>query len=868
MIRARPGQGALARGFATALLALLAIPGPDEKAEGALPRDPTALFDALEAAWTGSDVEAYLALWEFEDEDARRRESDFASDRFAAEEHRLVLERPVMDGATTKAVAHAQLFFATEPRGQVEQMGFVVEARGEGFVITQRRDHGQIDGLVHLSLDRGGFRAAGLTLRLPDFELAMQQGTLFLSPEKLGPTVLVFVGQANVKVAPGPPAEREQMRVFCGRPEMMERIKTAFVRIHPADLHRVLEPMRLEPDPDAGARWKEAQDFYQDQASRAFVLDAPLPRSPWWLMPSLGDALVSFRSSRGVLTFTLSRGEAEDVSFFNREKRTQVLLYSSEGRRASYSEDDGRVIDILSHDLRVRFDPDRLLLRGEDVMDMDLLQPAASLRLRLDDALRVISVSSAEGGSHLFFRVRGQDSVVVSLGPHSGRTGPLRLRVRYAGALDPAPVEDESMQASLADPNRGLPEEDIFIERVLLYTNKNAWYPRNLSDDHARYHLRLDIPEDFIAISGGKMGAYQVEGGRRFMDYRQEQPGKYLSVVLGRLVEVGAPPPGTPALRAFAVRRQKNLAIESLDRARRIFDFFTRMFGPCPYADVNLAFTENMSPGGHSPPGLVLVQVRPALAVRNLRDDPANFSDIPGFFLAHEIAHQWWGQGVGPQNYRERWLAEGAAQYAAALWIRESRGEEAFQAVLKRFGDWALRHARAGPLSLGYRIGHIRSDGQAYRAVVYDKGAYVFQMLRLLVGDEAFRRALVDYQEQNRYKKSGSRSLRDSLEKASGQDLGPYFAEWVDGVSIPDLRLAYDIAPTGTAFRTTVRVSATGLPASVPLEVSLLRAGERDVRLVRLEAAGGEFTFETPDRPARVEINAGRALLARVRGPD
>jgi len=865
MTRKGPRKSALALGLAVALLVSF-VERP--RAEALPARDPAALFDALEEAWTRSDAAAYLALWEFADDEARRLEAEFVADRFAADEHRLVLERPVTDATTRQAVAHAQVFFATEPRGQVEQVGFVVEARPDGFVITERRDHGEIDGLVHLSLDRGGFRAAGLNLRLPDFELAMQQGTLFLSPENLGPTVLVFVGEATVKVTPGPAAERDQMRIFCGRPELQERVKAAFVRIHPADLHRVLEPMRLDPDPEAGSRWKEAQEFYQDQASRAFVLDAPLPRSPWWLMPSLGDALVSFRSGRGTLTYTLSRGEAEDVSFFNRDKRVQILLYASEGRRPSYSEDDGRVADIVSHDLRVRFDPDRLLLRGEDAIDMQLLQPVASVRLRLDDALRVISVSSPEAGGHLFFRVRGQDSVVISLGPHSGRTGPLRLVVRYAGALDPAPVEDESMQASLADPNRGLPDEDIFIERVLLYTNKNAWYPRNLSDDHAQYRVRIDVPEDFTAIAGGRMGGYRVEAGRRFVDFRQDQPGKYLTVILGRLVEVGAPAPGTPALRAFAVRRQKGPAVEGLDQARRIFDFFAEAFGPCPYADVNLVFTENMTPGGHSPPGLVLVQARPALAARNLRDDPANFTDVPGFFLAHEIAHQWWGQGVGPQSYRERWIAEGAAQYAAAMWIQKSRGEQAFQSVLKRLGDWAIRHAAAGPLSLGYRVGHIRSDAQAYRAVIYDKGAYVFHMLRLLVGDEAFRRGLVDFQETNRYKKAGGIRLRESLEQASGKDLGPYFEQWVEGVSIPDLRLAYDTAAAGTAFRTRVRVTATGLPASVPLAVSLSGARTRDDRLVVLDSAGGEFTFETPDRPSRVEINADRSLLARVRGPD
>ena len=94
------------------------------------------------------------------------------------------------------------------------------------------------------------------------------------------------------------------------------------------------------------------------------------------------------------------------------------------------------------------------------------------------------------------------------------------------------------------------------------------------------------------------------------------------------------------------------------------------------------------------------------------------------------------GPGSRPQNYRERWLSEGSAQYAAALWIRKSRGENAFRAVLKRLADWTVRNAAAGPITLSYRIGHLRGDPQAYRAIVYDKGAYVLHMLRGLVGED------------------------------------------------------------------------------------------------------------------------------------
>jgi len=847
------------RGTAWLVALGLALATP-ARAENA-PPTAVALLDQLEQTWASRDHEGYLALWSFYDAEARTTEAGFARDRFAAEELRLILERP-SSFPSPKARIHGQVFTSSEPRAQVEQFRFEIEGDTSGWRITGRHEEGVIDGLVHVELDPAGLRADGMTLRLTDFELRMQRGTLFMSPASLGPTALLFVGEGTVRISPGPAAERDQLKIFCDRPELEERVRMAFVRLHPADLHRVLDPVRLEPDPAAASRWPEALAFFKEQSPRAYVLDAPLPRAPWWLMPGVGSALVTFRSGRGNLTYTVNEGDPEDVSFFNRDKRLQILLYASGGRESNWNENDTRSVDILAHDLQVRFEPDRLAVQGEDALTLSLLQASTSVRLRLDDGLRVLSVTSPEGGSHIFFRVRGQNSIVVSLGPYSGRQGEAHLVVRYGGVLDPAPVEDETLQA--LEERRGLADEDLFIERVLLYTNKNAWYPRNLTDDHARYRARFSVPKGYHVVAGGRLERSGTAGERATSEYRLDEPGKYLTAIVGRLVSAGKSHVGPPTLTAWSTRRQRSEAEGALPAARAIASFFTQEFGPCPYSFINLVFTENLTPGGHSPPGLVLVQRRPALAFRPLRDDPANFSDVPGFFLAHELAHQWWGQGVAPKNYRERWLSEGAAQYAAALWVRKSRGEAAFRAVMKRFGDWASRNAEAGPIDLSYRVGHLRSDPQAYRAIVYDKGAYVLHMLRGLVGEDAFRRAEIGFQTGHRYAKAGTEELREALESASGRDLRPYFQEWVRGTAVPELRLTYRTEPLGDAFRTTVRVEASGLPGPVPLLVSLLGRGRSEHKVI-LGREGGVFTLESPERVDRVEINADRGLFARVK---
>lgn len=827
---------------------------------------PYAVLDRLEAAWAARDDERYLALWEFADADARADERAFAEDTFGWGTSRLLLERPASVSADAERIrVGARVMSIQEPRGRVDQCVFVFEKRAGAWVLAKRQATGRIDGLVHLSLDPNGYRADGLKLKLEDFELAMTRGTLFTSPATLGPTIAVFIGEATVRVRPTPATEREQLRQFSGKPELVEKVGAFFLRVHPAELQRILTPARLEPDAGAAQRLGAAQRFFSQNAERSFVLDVNLPGSPWWVLPSMGDALVAFDiGRRRILTFTVTADQAEGISLFDRTRRLQICLYPAAERIARHSDDDGRDMDVLSHDLRVRFEPREQTLDAEDTLRLRLLAPVSTIRLKLDERLRVDSVTSAQSGRHLFFRVRHQDTVMVSLGALSATAGEISLTVKFAGALSPAPVESEVQGAPVE--GASLDEQDIRIEKVLVYSNRNAWYPQPSGEDYATATLHLDTPLGFTAVTGGERLFARVDGERTRSEYRLSEPGKYFTVVIGRLTLVGSRPDARPALRAFGGPRTKDDAAKALGQAGPMLRFFAEQFGPCPYANLNLVTIEAEVPGGHSPPGMVVIARRPVLMRHPLRDDPTNFSDIPGFFLAHELAHQWWGQGVAGQNYRERWLSEGAAQYAAALWARQAYGEAVFQSILKRMGRWARKESDQGPINLGYRLGHLKGDPAIYRALVYDKGAYVLHMLRGVVGEREFREALTAFQARFRFAKAGTDDLREALEQVSGKNLQAYFREWVLGTRLPSLVFAHREVKSAAGYATSVQVRTQNLPGPVPIEIAVTHGGGRITRRFVLPAEGGSLTIESATRPSRVEVNADRGILAAVSG--
>jgi hypothetical protein len=825
---------------------------------------PAEVVAALTAAWNARDVDAYLAQWEFASPEAKEVERAFAAERLDknAGTSRLALYAPPVVAASVKrVVSYGEIVTINEPWGQVEQvMVRLVKQNGRWTVIT-RQSMDRLEGLAHLTLDPHGFAANGQVLHLPDFDMTLKSGTIFTTPDSLGRTALVFTGEGRVQFRPQPPNERDQLRRYAGKSELDETVRTAFVRLNPADFASVVTGPPLVVDPMAMTRWPAALRFYNDQVENVYLMDAPVAGSPWWIIPPHGDAVAIFDYGRGPLTFSINTNAAEGVNFFDRTRQRQICLYPLPGKARDFDDAGDRRFDLLHADVKVKIDPESDRVEGEAHLRMAALVGGGTVHLRLNDALVVDSVSSEDGRRHLAFRLRRQKTLVITTGG-AVRGQELNLVVQYHGTLRPPPFEREP--SGHEEPAEF--EKALRITPPLVYAQPTAWYPQPESEDFATGMIEVDLPNDYNLAGPGRHTATASTPGRTLHRLVVEQPMKYFVIAVGQFAAAGERRESGVTLTALATPRLKGTAASSLDMATRIVRLFTEQFGPCPYHDIQLVLFEAAKPGGHSPPGLTLLAERPLVLGVLHSDDPANFADQPGFFLAHELAHQWWGDGVATASYHDRWISEAAAHYAAALWIRHSRGEDEFRNVMREMERWALDLNDAGAISLGYRVGHLDGDPKLYRAVVYDKGACVLNTLRRLLGDDAFRRGLTRFQERYRFAKAGTPQMRQSLEEAGGRDLTPYFEAWIYGTSVPVLSLSSHTQPAAEGgFRTALRVSAQELPGPVPIEIRLERESGHESRIETLTPEGGSWEFETVYEPRRLRVNQDAGLLARVR---
>src|SRR5436190_21794377 len=255
---------------------------------------------------------------------------------------------------------------------------------------------------------------------------------------------------------------------------------------------------------------------------------------------------------------------------------------------------------------------------------------------------------------------------------------------------------------------------------------------------------------------------------------------------------------------------------------------FGTLMGDIPYQSFTLALMERNFPGGHSPPYFAALSQPPPATPIAWRTDPAYFDNFPEFFLAHEAAHQWWGQAVGWKNYHEQWLSEGFAQYFAALYSEQLKRKDVFDQVIRQMTRWTLERSDQGPVYLGYRLGHIKNESRTFRALVYNKGALSLHMLRLLLGDEVFFRGIRRFYATWRFRKAGTEDLKHAFEAESGRSLDRYFARWIYGSSLPRLKFSYTTQPDAV----TARFEQVGDVFDVPVTLTVQYANNTSIEVV------------------------------------
>jgi hypothetical protein len=754
-----------------------------------------------------------------------------------------------------------------------------------------------LDGLVRLSINTTRqYAATDFHVRAEDVDLLLARGTVLTIDTAEGTTGLVLIGRGTLTFRPQPLTEQGQVRIFGGAAALTAAFDAAYVRVGQLDPHASLG--HLEAQAVDARVLAEAEDVFRIESAKSYQVDlADLTGESWSLLPGPDDFLAEVRTRRyGTLTYSRAAGEPEDITLFDRRQARTIALYPSRERRAlgrtAAFDAAEHPYDALDYDMTVGLDPVTARLDGQARMHLRVQAPSLDrLAIRLNDALAVQSIESARFGRLFSLRVPGQNLLLVTLPATVLRGTDFDLVFRYGGRLRPQPATRETLATAQDEAPRVRPiPEDLLpppIEPSLLYSNRSYWYPQPVDNDFATATIRVVLPEGYACVASGvpvPASEPTASRDRRVYTFAAREPLRYFSMVAGRFRTIdrrpvrltdedeaavaASPRPSSRTLDLLVAtnsRRERDGA-EQGERTASVLQYYGSIVGDFPYPTFTLAIVDSDRPGGHSPGFFAVLQQPFAEAPITWQNDPVAFAGYPEFFLAHEVAHQWWGQAVGWRTYHDQWLSEGLAQYFAALYARHVRGDDTFASVMRQMARSAVEQSGQGPIALGYRVGHIKADSRAFRAVVYNKSATVLHLLRRLIGDNAFFDGLRRFYAAGRYHRMTTGDLQAAMEAASGRPLSRFVDRWISGTTLPRLTVRYDEIAAGTGRALRVRVEQQGDVFDLPLTLTLDYDGlpSTDV-VVPVSERVVEATLPLAGRLRQVRLSRTEPTMAGIR---
>ncbi|MFE7889348.1 M1 family metallopeptidase [Streptomyces sp. NPDC057412] len=305
-------------------------------------------------------------------------------------------------------------------------------------------------------------------------------------------------------------------------------------------------------------------------------------------------------------------------------------------------------------------------------------------------------------------------------------------------------------------------------------TGSMAWFPGNHHpSDKAVYDITVSVPEGTEVVSNGELAERRTTGGRTAFHWRTAEPmATYLATLaigdytLHRSTVRTAAGHDLPVLSAV-VPSQAGPAGKALERLPEVVRWGEETFGPYPFSSTGVIVA-----GEGDADYALETQYRPV------------FPGAPGTgLLVHEMAHQWFGDSVTPESWRDMWLNEGFATYAEWLWEEEHGGDSAQETfdALYDHGEDEYEDLWSFPPAEPSGAAHISDEP------VYSRGAMVLHKIRQTVGDKAFRALVRGWTAKHRHGNADTEDFTSYVERAApDEDFTPVWRDWLYGEGRPE----------------------------------------------------------------------------------
>lgn len=432
---------------------------------------------------------------------------------------------------------------------------------------------------------------------------------------------------------------------------------------------------------------------------------------------------------------------------------------------------------------------------------------------------------------------------------------------------------------------------EAFVRRDdwIWHRDMYSWFPRPAWAGEATWDMRFAHPRDLQLVAAGERREWQVTGSEMRSHWVVERPMDLVSFdvnfLRGIRVERDSLPVTVWTRRLDGAGKVTVTKPDALRDAHggdeaiahdvaNCLEFYARMFGEPVAKEFHALETPEDTYVAY--PGMIHMML--------FSDRVYGRPDYsPHVIRAHEIAHQWFGLGLDNATYHDAWLSEGFADFCS-IWYRQAacKDTKTYLDVLAKWREDLLENRKfllgenqeAGPVWLGHRT-NSSATPHDYGLVVYRKGAWTLHMLRNLLLDEsdpsegAFRELLRGWYQRFRGGRAFTEDFRAEVERATGQDMGWFFAQWIYGTDVPTYRFSWTAEPAANGqWRVKCRVEQSNVPDAFRMPVFVrVDFGADGWARQRVWVTGKVTEFElplAPMQPTSVKFNDLESVLCEV----
>ncbi|MEJ2616452.1 MAG: M1 family metallopeptidase, partial [Ignavibacteriaceae bacterium] len=390
------------------------------------------------------------------------------------------------------------------------------------------------------------------------------------------------------------------------------------------------------------------------------------------------------------------------------------------------------------------------------------------------------------------------------------------------------------------------------------------WFPcHDYPDDFLTSSVTATVPEDWTVISNGyleKVNDDPATNQKTFYWVEDKPHVIYLiSIVAGKYSEIKSKFGEIPVDYYIPADQIQN-AKENFSSTPDILKFYSDVTGQIyPWNKLSLTTVSDFTFGGME--NVSAITLTDGTLHKKFAEPQVSSVSL----IAHETAHQWFGDFLTCRNWSNAWLNEGFATFFEALYTRHAYGKDEFNYEMRQKRKAVINADNQKRIPTVYN--RYNYPVELFSTYIYPRGAAILNMMRGILGDSLFFKSIRHYVQKFKHQNVDTHNFKNAIQEATGENLYWFFDEWLFKAGHPkfDVSYRYNAHKLLLTVKQTQKVDSLTPVFRLPVDIYIVTPSQKLIKKIRVDSLENSYSFDIPEKPLMVNFDENNLLLKELK---